>query len=57
MKTWLALSGNYIQSPTRKLAEQIEPIIGELIMVIPCKPLTYEPDYERAIDYTLTDKN
>lgn len=57
MKTFITISGKYIEAPTRKIAEQVEPILGELIMTIPCVPGTNDPDWDKAEDLTLKELN
>ncbi|MBX3253926.1 MAG: hypothetical protein KF862_07260 [Chitinophagaceae bacterium] len=61
MKTWI---GPYVEAPTWSLAQQwcnenmgYLKVVGELVMEIPCKGDTCEPDWTNATDYELIQKN
>jgi len=55
MKTWC---GENVQAPSFELAQQwcyenrgYLKVIGELVAEIPCKENSYEPDFDKMIDY------
>jgi len=55
MKTW---GGEHVQAPTWELAQQwcdenrgYLKVIGELVAEIPCKEGSYEPDFDKIVDY------
>jgi hypothetical protein len=55
LKKWC---GEHVQAPTEELAQQwcyenrgYLTVIGELIAEIPCKEGTYEPDWDKMVDY------
>jgi hypothetical protein len=61
IKTWC---GENVKAPTHELAQQwcyenrgYLMVVGELISEIPCKPGTYEPDFENEIDYENINNN
>lgn len=61
MKTWC---GEHVQAPTMALAQQwcddnrgYLKVIGELVAEIPCKKGTYEPDFEKMVDYENVKNN
>lgn len=57
--------GPKVIAPTRETAQQwlhdrgifYARVADELIMEIPCKPGTYEPDWDKAIDYEIKALN
>lgn len=57
--------GQNIEAPTKQLAHEYCQnnglgylhISDELVMEIPCKKGTYEPDFKNAIDYDKTQNN
>ena len=55
LKIW---AGENVEAPTFELAQEwcdtykgYLKVIGELVMEIPCKEGSYEPDWDNAIDY------
>jgi len=61
LKTW---GGPDIKAPSKKLAEEwcrincgYLRVIDELVCEIPCKPGTYEPDWDNMIDYEQIENN
>lgn len=55
IKTWC---GENVEAPTSDLAQEwcyknrgYLKVIGELVAEIPCKEGTYEPDFNKMIDY------
>lgn len=72
MKVWdrvfnqfVSIEGQRIEAPTWQLAEEILiredlrwlKITGELVMEIPCKKDSFEPDWEHGIDYQKIQQN
>lgn len=72
MKVWdnvfnqfVTIEGQRIEAPTWQLAEDILikedlrwlKITGELIMEIPCKEDSFEPDWENGLDYKKIQQN
>ena len=56
--------GENVQAPTHDLAQKWcydnrgnLKVIGELVMEIPCKEGTYEPDFKNAVDYDNIQNN
>lgn len=57
--------GQNIEAPTRQLAHEYCQnnglgylhISDELVMEIPCKPNSFEPDWDKAEDYDLPQNN
>ncbi len=72
MKVWdrvfnqfVSIEGQRIEAPTWQLAEEILikknlrwlKITGELVMDIPCKKDSFEPDCKNSIDYQKIQQN
>lgn len=57
--------GPYIEAPSAELAQEYCEknglgyckVNGELIAEIPCKPGTYDPDFDKMIDYDNINNN
>lgn len=61
LKTWC---GETVTAPTFELAQEWcylnrghLTVIGELIAEVPCKPNSTTPDWDKKIDYEITNKN
>lgn len=61
MKTWC---GDNIPAPTWAMAQKwcdenkgYLNVVGELVAEIPCKPGTYEPDWDNMTDYENIQNN
>jgi len=61
MKTWI---GEHVEAPTWDLAQEwcnnnkgYLKVVGELVMEVPCKENSYEPDWGKAVDYENTQNN
>ncbi len=72
MKVWdrvfnqyISIEGQRIEAPTWQLAEEILikknlrwlKITGQLVMDIPCKKDSFEPDWKNSIDYQKIQQN
>ncbi len=72
MKVWdrvfnqfISIEGQRIEAPTWQLAEEILikknlrwlKITGKLVMDIPCKEDSFEPDWKNSIDYQKIQQN
>jgi hypothetical protein len=61
LKTW---AGPEVEAPSFSLAEDYCRdrlgycrVVGQLVMTIPCKPGTNDPDYDHAIDHEAPQLN